>query len=145
MGDVGHGSEIEALYTSPLRAARGTADALSAVLGAGDPLIAPELSTLMPEVLPEGDYSALEALQERAWSFVLGLKEQYEQRSTVVLVTHELTIRALVCRALDMRLEDMHRFDLAPASMTTIEFRLQRDRERTLIASLNDTCHLAVT
>jgi broad specificity phosphatase PhoE len=145
LGDVERGSDIEALYSSPMRAARVTADALSAVLGVGDPLIAPELSTLTPEVLPEGHYSALEAVQERAWNFLLDLKEQYEQRSTVVLVTHELTIRALVCRALEMQLADMYRFDLAPASMTTIEFRLQRDRERTLIAALNDTCHLAAT
>ena len=91
----------------------------------------PELATLTPEVLPEGDYSAVEAIQERAWNLLLNLKEQHEQTSTIVLVTHDLTIRALVCRALEMQLADMRRFDLAPASMTTIEFRLQRDRERT--------------
>ena len=142
LSDVEHGSPIEALYTSPLRAARSTADALSAVLGVGDPLLAPELATLTPEVLPEGDYSAVEAIQERAWNLLLNLKEQHEQTSTIVLVTHDLTIRALVCRALEMQLADMRRFELAPASMTTIEFRLQRDRERTLIAALNDTCHV---
>ncbi len=137
------GEPIEALYTSPLRAARITAEALSAVLGVGDPRVASELTTLTPEIVPEGDTSAAEAIQTQAWDMLMSLKEQFEQRSTVVLVTHELTIRALVCKALGMPLEDMRRFDLSPASMTTIDFRLQRDgRERTLIAALNDTCHV---
>ena len=136
------GGQIEAIYTSPLRAARMTAEALSAVLDAGDPAVASELSTLTPEVLADGDIAPVEAIQERAWRFLLGLKDQFEQRATIVLVTHELTIRALVCRALDMPLADMRRFSLEPASLTTLEFRLQRDRERTLIAALNDTCHI---
>ena len=143
LGALEQGATIEALYTSPLRAARGTAEALSAVLDVGDSRVASELSTLTPEVVPDGDTSAVAAIQERAWGLLLELKEQFEQRSTVVLVTHDLTIRALVCRALDMSLEDMNRFELEPASLTTIDFRLQRDgRERTLIAALNDTCHV---
>jgi broad specificity phosphatase PhoE len=137
------GEQIEALYTSPLRAARTTAEALSAVLDVGDPRVASELATLTPEVLPEGDTSAVEAIQQRAWDLILGLKDQFEQRATVVLVTHDLTIRALVCKALEMQLADMFRFELDPASLTAIEFRLQRDgRERTLVAALNDTCHV---
>lgn len=143
LGALEQGVAIEALYTSPLRAARGTAEALSAVLDVGEPRVASELTTLTPEVLPEGDTSAAEALQERAWGLLLTLKEQFEQRSTVVIVSHELTIRTLVCKALEMPLEDMYRFGLDPASLTTIDFRLQRDgRERTLIAGLNDTCHI---
>lgn len=143
LGALERGEQVEALYTSPLRSARTTAEALSAVLDVGEPRVASELGTLTPEVVPEGDTSAAAAIQERAWALLLGLKEQFEQRATVVLVTHELTIRALVCRALEMPLSDMFRFELEPASLTTIEFRLQRDgRERTLIAALNDTCHV---
>jgi probable phosphoglycerate mutase len=142
LGAIERGEHIEALYTSPLRAARTTAEALSAVLDVGEPRVASELTTLTPEVLPEGDTSAVAAIQERAWGLLLDLKEQFDPRSTVVLVTHALTIRALVCRALEMALEDMRRFTLEAASLTTIEFRLQRDRERTLIAALNDTCHV---
>jgi broad specificity phosphatase PhoE len=142
MEAIERGEQIEALYTSPLRAARITAEALSAVLDVGDPRVASELTTLTPEIVPADDVSAVEAIQERAWSLLLNLKEQFEQRSTVVMVTHELTIRALVCRALEMSLADMRRFELSPASLTTIEFRVQRDRERTIIAALNDTCHV---
>ena len=142
LGTIEHGAKVEALYTSPLRAARMTAEALSAVLDVGEPRVASELTTLTPEVVPQNDTSAVEAIQAQAWAFVTGLKPQFEQPSTVVLVTHELTIRALVCKALEMPLSDMSRFELEPASITTIEFRLQRDRERTLVAALNDTCHV---
>ena len=125
------------------RLARTTAEALSAVLDVGEPRVASELTTLTPEALPEGDVSAVAAIQDQAWQLILSLKEQFDRRSTAVLVTHELTIRALVCTALEMPLADMFRFELEPASLTTIEFRLQRDgRERTLIAALNDTCHV---
>jgi broad specificity phosphatase PhoE len=134
---------VEAIYTSPLRAARITAEALSAALGADDPRVASELLALTHESSAGADPPAVEAIQERAWQFILDLKAEYDQRATVVLVTHELTIRALVCKALDMPLDGMNRFHLDPASLTTIEFRLQRDnRERTLITALNDTCHI---
>jgi len=136
------GERIEALYTSPLRAARTTAEALSAVLDVGEPRVASELTTLTPELVPQGDTAAMEAIQAQAWKLIAGLKEQFEQQTTIVLVTHDLTIRSLVCKALDMDLQDMFRFELEPASLTTIEFRVQRDRERTLVASLNDTCHI---
>jgi broad specificity phosphatase PhoE len=137
------GEQIEALYSSPLRAARTTAEALSAVLDVGEPRVSPALTTLTPEVVPAGETVAVGAIQDQAWQLLMELKQQYEQRSTVVLVTHDLTIRALVCRALEMPLADMYRFELSPASLTVIEFRLQRDnRERTLIAALNDTCHV---
>ena len=142
LGNLERGEQIEALYTSPLRSARTTAEALSAVLGVGEPRLASELTTLTPEVVFPGDTSPVAAIQDQAWRLILGLKEQFEQQATIVLVTHELTIRAVVCRALEMSLDDMFRFELEPASLTTIEFRLQRDRERTLVATLNDTCHV---
>jgi probable phosphoglycerate mutase len=143
MAEMERDGRIEAIYTSPLRAARTTAEALSAVLDAGDPRVAAELTVLSPSGRADGDLPDVEAVQERAWRFLLDLKAQYDQRSTVILVTDDLAIRALVCKALDMPLESMSRFQVDPASLTTIEFRLQRDnRERTLIAALNDTCHV---
>lgn len=142
-GGIDRGASFDALFTSPLRAARTTAEALSAVLDTGDPRTMPALSTLTPELLPQdGDLSALVAIQERAWSLLESLKQELEAQANVIMVTHELTIRALVCRALSLPLEDMQRFEIDPASMTVIEFRVQGQRERTIIASLNETCHL---
>ena len=140
MNAAERGEDVQAIYTSPLRAARVTAEAFSAVLEAGEPRVASELTTTTPETPPE---DGLEDIQSQAWDLLMSLKEQYEQQSTVVLVTHELTVRALVCRALGMPLDDAFRFELEPASLSMIEFRIQRDgRERTQVASLNDTCHV---
>lgn len=137
------GEDFQAIYTSPSPAARVTAEALSAVLDAGEPRVASELTVSKPEALPESGSEGLADVQSQAWDLLLSLKEQYDQQSTVVLVTQELTIRALVCLALGMPLQDAFRFELEPASLSMIEFRIQRDgRERTLVASLNDTCHV---
>jgi broad specificity phosphatase PhoE len=140
---IARGAVIEALYSSPLRPAVETAEVIARDLDLTTPRMAAELATLTPEIVPaNSDLEGLTALQERAWSLIEALKQEHDERSTLVLVSHELTIRALVCRALSMPLDDAHRFALDLASLTTIEFRLQGQRERTLIAQLNETCHL---
>jgi broad specificity phosphatase PhoE len=85
--------------------------------------------------------AALAASQEQAWSLIEAAKTLFEPDATLVLVTHDLIVRALVCRALSMPLDEMQRFSLQPGSMSTIEWRTQ-PRERLLIASLNEVCHL---
>lgn len=80
-------------------------------------------------------------VQERAWSLLEALRQEQEDGASLVLVTQESVIRALVCRALGMPLTDTTRFALFPGSMTTIEFRTQ-PRERILLAALNEVCHL---
>ena len=129
-------------YTSPLRPASDTALSIADALGLGSTVQANELITITPEVLPDdGAVDAVEALQERAWSLIEALKTRHDPASTLVLVTHELVVRAVVCRALGMPLTDLRRFRLEPASLTTIEYRTA-PRERTLLAGLNETCHL---
>ena len=140
-GAITRGTMVEAVYTSPLSAALETAETIAQELDLGAPRVASELATLTPEVLPPGDNTALAALQERAWSLIEALRTEYGERETVVLVTHELTIRVLVCRTLSMTLDDAFRFALDPASLTTIEL-LTQPRERTLLDNLNETCHL---
>ena len=137
-----HGERFEAVYTSPLRSTTETATAIANALGIVDVATADELLTITPEVLPEdGALDAVEALQTRAWALIESLKTRHDPASTLVLVTHELVVRSLVCRALSMPLTDLRRFRLEPASLTTIEYRTA-PRERTLIATLNETCHL---
>ena len=140
---LGHRGERQAVVlTSPLRAPQMAAALIAATLELAPPELREELTTLTPEVLPaDGGLEAIAAIQERAWSVIEALKQEQESDATLVLVTHELTIRALVCRALSLPLQEMRRFALDAGSMTTIEFRTQ-PRERTLIASLNETCHL---
>jgi probable phosphoglycerate mutase len=136
------GDRHASVLTSPLRAPQMAAALIATTLELAPPQLREELTTLTPEVLPaDGGLDAVEAIQERAWSVIEALKGSQETDATLVLVTHELTIRALVCRALSMPLTEMRRFALEPGSLSVIEYRTQ-PRERTLIASLNETCHL---
>jgi broad specificity phosphatase PhoE len=134
------GLQFEAVYTSPLTAASSTAEVVADALGL-TPQVSRAVATLTPEVLPVGSLDALRALQEQSWSFVEMLKELHGQQAGIVISSHELPIRAVVCRALAMALEDYLKFAIAPASLTALEFREARE-PRTLLASLNLTCHL---
>jgi len=136
------GSDNTTVLCSPFRAAREAASLIADALGVAPPQPRAELATLTPEVLPEdGALDALAVIQERAWSVIEDAKSRLDPVATLVLVTHELTIRALVCRALSMPLQEMRRFALQPGSTSTIEWRT-KPRERTLIAALNEVCHL---
>lgn len=128
-----------AVYTSPFRAARDTAVQIADALRLEEPRTSDGLRTLTPEVLPHGGgLDAIAALQQNAWSAVESLRELHSDEADLVVVSHDLPIRALVCKALSIPLSDMRRFAVSPASLTTIWFR----GPRTLLAGLNDTCHL---
>jgi len=73
-----------------------------------------------------------------AWSMIAAEKDGRAEDATVLLVCSEAMVRGLVCIALGIPPEDAGRFALEPSSISSIEFR----GPRTLIASLNDTCHL---
>jgi ribonuclease H / adenosylcobalamin/alpha-ribazole phosphatase len=138
------GPAIDAVYTSPMRPAAETAAVIAETLGTGEPLVSEALGTLTPEVLPpNGGLDAIAAIQDRAWTTLETLREQHDERAVVVLVSHELTIRAVVCRALGMPLTDLKRYELDPASLSTIEFRRAPNGDlRTILAALNESCHL---
>jgi broad specificity phosphatase PhoE len=138
------GPAIEAVYASPMRAAAQTAGAVAEALGLGRHLVSEALGTLTPEILPEnGGLDGIAAIQERAWGTVEALREQHDERAAVVLVSHDLTIRAVVCRALGMPLSDLKRYDLELGSLSTIEFRRAPNGDlRTILAALNESCHL---
>jgi broad specificity phosphatase PhoE len=120
----------------PRRATQETAALIAVALQAAMPHLRDDLSA--PE---DESTAALAASQEQAWSLIEAAKTLFEPDATLVLVTHDLIVRALVCRALSMPLDEMQRFSLQPGSMSTIEWRTQ-PRERLLIASLNEVCHL---
>jgi broad specificity phosphatase PhoE len=138
------GPAIEAVYTSPMRPAIETADLIVDGLRLPSASISEALGTLTPEVLPAGGgLDAIAVIQERAWATVEALREQHDERAVVVLVSHELTIRAVVCRALGMPLTDLMRYELDPASLSAIEFRRAPNGDlRTILAQLNESCHL---
>jgi broad specificity phosphatase PhoE len=138
------GPAVEAVYTSPMRAASETARVIAETLRLPSPAVSEALVTLTPEVLPaDGGLDAVAAIQARAWATVEALREQHDERAVVVVVSHELTIRAIVCRALGMPLDELKRFELWPGSLSTLEFRRAPNGDlRTIIAALNEACHL---
>jgi broad specificity phosphatase PhoE len=159
------GVRFAAIYTSPLLRARQTAMALVAALGVEpaeapaliemdvgemDGLTGAQLRERHPEFLrawwgseagsvkmPGGE--SLRDVQDRAWPFVEGLREEQRPDATIVAVSHNFVIRSLVCRALAIDLADFRRFEMDLASVTRIDFR----GPRTLVTALNETCHLS--
>lgn len=129
---------VTAIYTSPLAAALTTASVIGDRLGLSSPEPSHGLVTIAPETLPPGrsGIDAMAALQSRAWSAVERLRELHPPPSALILVSHELPIRATICRALSIDLEQSTRFRIDPASISRLEFR----GPRTVLASLNDVC-----
>jgi broad specificity phosphatase PhoE len=141
---AGRGQAIENVFTSPLKAAAETALFIGNALGYGLPQVEDTLSTLTPEILPEdGGIESLTALQERAWGLIERIRDENDLSLNFVLVSHELTIRAIICRALSMSLADLRRYQLDPGSVSSIEFRRAPNGDmRQTVGSINETCHL---
>jgi len=58
--------------------------------------------------------------------------------SSLVVVTHHVVIRALLCSLLDLNLSNFRRFEVFPASVSELRF----EYGRWVLYRLNDTCHL---
>ena len=122
------------VISSPSPSAIEAATIIAAAAGAAQPEARREMDA------PENE-AARASAQEDAWAIIEAAKTELDPDATLVMVTHEVNIRLLVARALAMPLSEMDRFALEPGSMSTIEWRTQ-PRERLLIASLNEVCHL---
>jgi len=86
-------------------------------------------------VMPQGE--SLAQVQERAWASVQRIAAAHPE-GQVAAVSHNLTIMAILCRALAMDLVHFRRLHQDLAARNTIEFG-PRGPQVTL---LNDTCHL---
>lgn len=129
-----------AVFSSPLAGAHATAEAIAKGLDVAGVEIHDAFVTVMPEELPPGrdGAAAFSMIQERAWAAVESLKERFEPDVNIIIVSHELPIRALIARALSLPIEDADRFGVDEASISAIEFR----GPRIILAVLNDSCHL---
>ena len=132
--------QVAAVYASPLAAAQTTAALVADALGLEGVETHDALVTVMPEQLSPGrdGSAALSMIQERAWALVEALKERHPPDVSLILVSHELPIRAMIGRALSLPIEDVTRFEVEAGSISAIEFR----GPRTILAVLNDVCHL---
>ncbi len=86
-------------------------------------------------VMPEGE--SLAQVQERAWASVQRIVAAHPA-GQVVAVSHNLTIMAILCRALTIDLFHFRRLQQDVAAINTIEFGPRGPT----VTLLNDTCHL---
>jgi broad specificity phosphatase PhoE len=163
MGAFLSGEPLVHVACSPLLRARRTAEAVAAPHGLAPEIIpdlaemdvgemeglsGPQMRERFPDFLaawagPSGPSlsmpggESLEDVQARAWAVVERLREAWPE-GTVAAVTHNFVLATVVCKALGLPLADFRRFRHSVAGRTVIDLR----PDRTLIISLNDTCHL---
>ena len=150
------------LYTSPVARAVETAQAISSTLrvpanpleglaeadaGELEGLTGGEMRARFPEfarrwdedpataTMPGGE--SLAQVQCRAWSAVQRLLADHETE-TVVAVTHNFAIQAVLCGALEMPLRNFRRLRQDVGSIS----RLELTGSSSSLLSLNDTSHL---
>jgi broad specificity phosphatase PhoE len=163
---------VEAIYTSPLKRARDTADVIAChhqvevvtlfglrEMDAGevDGLTYEEMRVQYGDFLdrwledctavrPPGGCT-LHELQEQAWGAIQEIvKGQHQmaaegkesEKGVVVVVTHFFPILSIICKALGLDLSQCRRMKLDLGSMCALDF----NPSRTVLVSLNDTCHL---
>ncbi len=154
--------KVAAIYSSPLRRARETADKIARGLGlevvtdnAFKEIDAGELDGLTFEDLTEryGDFleewmmddpslrmpggESKTELQERTWPAVERIVREHPD-GVVILVSHSLAILSIISRALGMGLSNFRRLRLSVASISILNFG---ERGASLVL-FNDTCHL---
>lgn len=154
--------KVTAIYTSPLRRARETADEIARFhqlevlpddalkeLDAGelDGLTFDEVMERYGQFLQEwlrdttslkmpGGESVAE-LQERAWNAVERIVGDHPD-GVVVLVSHSFAIMSIIARALGMSLANFRRLRLGVASISILNF----GKRGTSLVLFSDTCHL---
>ena len=157
------GVPLAAVYASPLRraleTARPLADARGLEVQVEDGLIemaVGDLEGLSPQELRDryGDFlrdwfssqagelrmpggESLQDVQDRAWAVVERLRARHPE-DTVVVVTHNFTIHAILCRVLGLPLASFRRLRHDLGARAVIDVR----DDRAVVISLNDTCHL---
>ena len=164
LADALAGAQIDAVYSSPLRRAMDTAltiasrHSLEVIADEGltemdvgdlDGLTFEEMRQRHPEFLSRwlgeeagtlrmpGGGESLQDVQNRAREAVQRIARRHE-RGTVVVVTHNFTIHALLCDALNMSICDFRRLRHDLAAISILDLR----DERAVVIHLNDTCHL---
>lgn len=154
------GQPIEAIYTSPLKRARQTAEIINIYHGVPihedrrlremdqgvfEGLSYPELMRCERDFLrrwmtdpaavrmPGGE--SLTELQGRAWP---ATAEIVAQGVNALMVSHNFTLAAILCFILDINLSEFRRVSMDTASRTMVRFQEGRGR----VVYLNDRSHL---
>ena len=70
-------------------------------------------------VMPNGE--SLTQLQERAWRVILEIEQAHAGDGDVVVVSHNFTIRTIMCAILDIPLYNFHRMSLGLGALCTFD------------------------
>ena len=156
-------TKIDAIYSSDLRRAMLTAEAISGKheaeisrcgelremdYGEAEGLTYEEIKENLPEVaeaLAEFDLNlinfpggeSMQALIARGVKFLERLNG-HGQDETVLIVTHGGMLRTLICELLEIGMENWRKFRFDNASLTIVDIYPRR----TILSLLNDTSHL---
>ncbi len=87
--------------------------------------------------MPGGE--SLAQLQQRAWQVILDIERDHQGEEAVVVVSHNFTIRSVVCALLGVPLANFHRMSLSLGALCTFE---SDERGRRLL-TYNGTGHLS--
>lgn len=154
--------EIDAVYSSPLKRAVDTAQAIAQTcqlevnvtaglkeIDAGElegvPLDNMEEQHMEPwrewirgnTSLPLPGGESLEELQRRAWKEIERIMERHRDE-TVVIVSHFMVTVAIICRAMGIDLSHALLLRQDPAGISIVEISAQGNS----LLLFNDTCHL---
>lgn len=154
---------VTAVYSSPLKRARQTAEAIATLHGLEiiledglkeinqgifEGVVYEELRKNYKDILqkwfddpcnlqiPEGE--SLKVVQERAWKCMEKIIGSHEKGETLVIVSHNLTILTIICRLLNLDLKHFRRLRKDVAAKTLIEVT----QHHPVLVELNDTSHL---
>ena len=162
MGLALKNTEIDAIYSSPLRRALDTAQAIAGYhklkvqiepdlremeVGELEGVSIADLGTsfgqfllnwrqgLGTEKLPGGE--SMVELADRVWAIIQSIKSRHDQ-GNIVVVSHFFTCVATICKALGWPVTTVERIRVQTGSISTIDFADGQPR----LVSLGDTCHL---
>jgi phosphoserine phosphatase len=155
-------TEIDAIYSSPLKRALETAQAIAGhhnlkvqvepdlremEVGELEGVSIAELGTsfgqfllnwrrgLGTEKLPGGE--SMVELADRVWTIIQSIKSKHDD-GNIVVVSHFFTCVATICKALGWPITTVERIRVQTGSISTIDFADGQPR----LVSLGDICHL---
>lgn len=151
--------KIKAVYSSPLQRAMVTAKEIADLhnvsikispslreieAGELEGILSSDLGKRFSEYLFDGDKmvkikggEALSDVQERGWELITNLSAEYDE-CTIVLVSHYFVILSLICKVLDVPLQQINRFRMDTGSLSIITI----DGEALWLQVFNDTGYM---
>lgn len=163
LGERLRSRKIDAIYSSSLKRAMSTAEAIARLQGL-PVMVGPGLVDMSfgqwegishSEVMRQfpKQYQAwrdnpwkaripgasnIKEVQVQSFKAVMGMIEDNPKESTVAVVTHRVILKLILMRMLNMAEEGFWSIKLSPCGLTTVEW----DGKRFVLTCLNDTGHL---